>query len=107
MCFIYMPEFNTRKHCETSFCLKQLKLKIGGALRRNKLIPHVEHNALIHSSVFRNFFSQKNIILWCASCFFIVLFLMSQGAQAVGMGKEAQNVPAAAELYKKANDILG
>jgi [acyl-carrier-protein] S-malonyltransferase len=32
---------------------------------------------------------------------------MSQGAQAVGMGKEAQNVPTAAELYKKANDILG
>lgn len=30
-----------------------------------------------------------------------------QGAQAVGMGKEAQNLPAAAELYKKANDILG
>ncbi|KAJ7964260.1 Malonyl-CoA:Acyl carrier protein transacylase [Quillaja saponaria] len=30
-----------------------------------------------------------------------------QGAQAVGMGKEAQNVPAAAVLYKKANDILG
>ncbi|KAE8722758.1 S-malonyltransferase,binding isoform 3 [Hibiscus syriacus] len=30
-----------------------------------------------------------------------------QGAQAVGMGKEAQNVPAAAELYKKANNMLG
>ncbi|XP_019419809.1 PREDICTED: uncharacterized protein LOC109330192 [Lupinus angustifolius] len=30
-----------------------------------------------------------------------------QGAQALGMGKEAQNVPAAAILYKKANDILG
>lgn len=30
-----------------------------------------------------------------------------QGAQAVGMGQEAQNVPAAATLYKKANDILG
>ncbi|KAM7259787.1 hypothetical protein ACFE04_015528 [Oxalis oulophora] len=30
-----------------------------------------------------------------------------QGAQAVGMGKEAQGLPAAAELYKKANDILG
>ncbi|XVF20376.1 hypothetical protein REPUB_Repub11eG0193000 [Reevesia pubescens] len=30
-----------------------------------------------------------------------------QGAQAVGMGKEAQTVPAAAELYKKAYDILG
>ncbi|GMP89816.1 hypothetical protein CsSME_00041211 [Camellia sinensis var. sinensis] len=30
-----------------------------------------------------------------------------QGAQAVGMGQEAQNVPAAANLYKKANDILG
>lgn len=30
-----------------------------------------------------------------------------QGAQAVGMGKEAQAVPAAAELYKKANNILG
>ncbi|KAJ3699560.1 hypothetical protein LUZ61_003265 [Rhynchospora tenuis] len=29
-----------------------------------------------------------------------------QGAQAVGMGKEAQTVPAAAELFKKANDIL-
>jgi [acyl-carrier-protein] S-malonyltransferase len=30
-----------------------------------------------------------------------------QGAQAVGMGKEAQTLPAAADLYKKANDILG
>ncbi|XP_073142727.1 uncharacterized protein [Henckelia pumila] len=30
-----------------------------------------------------------------------------QGAQAVGMGMEAQKVPAAAELYKRANDILG
>ncbi|CAK9164152.1 unnamed protein product [Ilex paraguariensis] len=30
-----------------------------------------------------------------------------QGAQAVGMGKEAQKVPAAEDLYKKANDILG
>ncbi|XP_062086665.1 uncharacterized protein LOC133792752 [Humulus lupulus] len=30
-----------------------------------------------------------------------------QGAQAVGMGKEAQNLPAALELYKTANDILG
>lgn len=30
-----------------------------------------------------------------------------QGAQAVGMGLEAQKVPAAAELYKKANVILG
>ncbi|XP_048140222.1 malonyl CoA-acyl carrier protein transacylase isoform X2 [Rhodamnia argentea] len=30
-----------------------------------------------------------------------------QGAQAVGMGKDAQSVPAAAELYIKAKDILG
>ncbi|XP_039045809.1 uncharacterized protein LOC120185733 [Hibiscus syriacus] len=30
-----------------------------------------------------------------------------QGAQAVGMVKEGQNVPAAAELYKKANNISG
>ncbi|XP_051181712.1 uncharacterized protein [Lolium perenne] len=30
-----------------------------------------------------------------------------QGAQAVGMGKEAINVRAAAELFDKANDILG
>ncbi|XWS53388.1 hypothetical protein CRYUN_Cryun11dG0153100 [Craigia yunnanensis] len=30
-----------------------------------------------------------------------------QGTQAVGMGKEAQSVPDAVELYKKANDILG
>lgn len=32
---------------------------------------------------------------------------MSQGAQAVRTGKEDQNVPAAANLYKKTNDILG
>ncbi|KAL5986135.1 hypothetical protein ACLOJK_028125 [Asimina triloba] len=30
-----------------------------------------------------------------------------QGAQAVGMGKDAQNVEAAAALFQKANDILG
>ncbi|XP_077216542.1 EMBRYO DEFECTIVE 3147 [Tasmannia lanceolata] len=30
-----------------------------------------------------------------------------QGAQAVGMGSSAQNVPAAADLFQKANDILG
>ncbi|KAL0533534.1 hypothetical protein IC582_027567 [Cucumis melo] len=30
-----------------------------------------------------------------------------QGAQAVGMGKESQSVPAAADLFKRANDILG
>ncbi|GJZ09424.1 malonyl-CoA:ACP transacylase, partial [Tanacetum coccineum] len=30
-----------------------------------------------------------------------------QGAQAVGMGQEAQKIPAAAELYSKANEILG
>ncbi|XP_024975087.1 uncharacterized protein LOC112513156 [Cynara cardunculus var. scolymus] len=30
-----------------------------------------------------------------------------QGAQAVGMGQEAQKVPAAAQLYNKANEILG
>ncbi|XP_043712739.1 malonyl CoA-acyl carrier protein transacylase [Telopea speciosissima] len=38
------------------------------------------------------------------SCAFL---FPGQGAQAVGMGMEAQNVPAAANLYKKANDILG
>jgi [acyl-carrier-protein] S-malonyltransferase len=38
---------------------------------------------------------------------FYFIGFISQGAQAVGMGKEAQNVPAAAELYIKANDILG
>ncbi|KAL2899252.1 Malonyl-CoA-acyl carrier protein transacylase mitochondrial, partial [Bienertia sinuspersici] len=30
-----------------------------------------------------------------------------QGAQAVGMGAEAQSVPAAAALFEKANDIMG
>ncbi|ONK67882.1 uncharacterized protein A4U43_C05F4780 [Asparagus officinalis] len=39
-----------------------------------------------------------------ASCAF---FFPGQGAQTVGMGKEAQSVPAAAELFEKANDILG
>eukprot|EP00249_Psilotum_nudum_P018593 c26879_g1_i1 orf=354-1481(+) len=39
-----------------------------------------------------------------ATCCF---FFPGQGAQAVGMGKEAQKVPAAAELFAKANDILG
>lgn len=34
-------------------------------------------------------------------------FFPGQGAQAVGMGAEAQKVPAAADLYSKANDVLG
>ncbi|KAJ8440221.1 hypothetical protein Cgig2_023986 [Carnegiea gigantea] len=38
------------------------------------------------------------------SCAFL---FPGQGAQAVGMGAEAQNVPAAAALFQKANDILG
>jgi [acyl-carrier-protein] S-malonyltransferase len=38
------------------------------------------------------------------SCAFL---FPGQGAQAVGMGSEAQKVPAAAEMYKKANEILG
>ncbi|KAK9159186.1 hypothetical protein Scep_005760 [Stephania cephalantha] len=38
------------------------------------------------------------------SCAFL---FPGQGAQAVGMGKEALNVPAAADLYRKANEILG
>lgn len=33
--------------------------------------------------------------------------ILSQGAQTVGMGVEAQSVPAAADLFKKANGILG
>lgn len=42
------------------------------------------------------------ILLW--SLFFSSL---SQGAQAVGMGKESHSVPAAADLFNRANDILG
>ncbi|XP_021716266.1 uncharacterized protein LOC110684163 [Chenopodium quinoa] len=38
------------------------------------------------------------------SCAFL---FPGQGAQALGMGAEAQNVPAAAALFKKANDIMG
>ncbi|XP_021720972.1 uncharacterized protein LOC110688516 [Chenopodium quinoa] len=38
------------------------------------------------------------------SCAFL---FPGQGAQAVGMGAEVQNVPAAAALFKKANDIMG
>jgi [acyl-carrier-protein] S-malonyltransferase len=37
----------------------------------------------------------------------VFAFFSFQGAQAVGMGKEAINVRAAAELFDKANDILG
>lgn len=37
----------------------------------------------------------------------ISLHFRWQGAQAVGMGVEAQKVPVAAEMYKKANEILG
>ncbi|XP_006828113.2 malonyl-CoA-acyl carrier protein transacylase, mitochondrial [Amborella trichopoda] len=33
--------------------------------------------------------------------------ILSQGAQAVGMGKDAQSVQAGAELFLKANEILG
>ncbi|KAH7429158.1 hypothetical protein KP509_09G033400 [Ceratopteris richardii] len=39
-----------------------------------------------------------------ASCAF---FFPGQGAQAIGMGKEAAKVPAALELFNKAYDILG
>lgn len=42
-----------------------------------------------------------------AQCGVLNYNLNLQGAQAVGMGKDAQSVPTAAELYKKANDILG
>lgn len=45
----------------------------------------------------------KNHKLNIFLCFIIILF---QGAQAVGMGQEAHKVPAAAELYNKANEIL-
>ncbi|KAL8138614.1 hypothetical protein V2J09_004615 [Rumex salicifolius] len=38
------------------------------------------------------------------SCAFL---FPGQGAQAVGMGAEAKNVPSAAALFNKANDILG
>jgi [acyl-carrier-protein] S-malonyltransferase len=38
------------------------------------------------------------LIAECLSC---------QGAQTVGMGAEAQSVPAAAKLFNQANDILG
>ncbi|XP_010921022.1 uncharacterized protein [Elaeis guineensis] len=38
------------------------------------------------------------------SCAFL---FPGQGAQTVGMGVEAQSVPAAADLFKKANDLLG
>ena len=39
--------------------------------------------------------------------FFLSSLSSTQGAQAVGMGKESQSVPAAADLFKTANDILG
>ncbi|KAF3625604.1 hypothetical protein FXO37_30768 [Capsicum annuum] len=38
---------------------------------------------------------------------YFISAILLQGAQAVGMGVEAQKVPAAAELYKRANEIMG
>lgn len=38
---------------------------------------------------------------------YFISSILLQGAQAVGMGAEAQKVPAAAELYKRANEIMG
>lgn len=72
-------------------------------------------------------FLQKNLGHFILSIFVVILFTMAlptsnkwnhihitcicfrflQGAQAIGMGKDAQDVPAAAELYRKAHDILG
>jgi hypothetical protein len=40
-------------------------------------------------------------------CAIISECLQFQGAQTVGMGAEAQSVPAAAKLFNQANDILG
>ena len=49
--------------------------------------------------------SRKHFSLWLLTWSYGRLWV--QGAQAVGMGKEAHTVPAAAALYAKANEILG
>ncbi|GMY12611.1 malonyl CoA-acyl carrier protein transacylase-like [Fagus crenata] len=59
--------------------------------------PDQASKHLVQSALWFNFYSSRSTSV----------FLPKLGAQAVGMGKEAQNVPTAAELYKKANDILG
>lgn len=84
-------------------------------------INYVSHGLLIYSMSRATTWSMKTMTLWVFLCLmfwismwdwaywtFLSFFLFwFQGAQTVGMGVEAQNVNAAAELFKKANDILG
>lgn len=37
----------------------------------------------------------------------MIFFKIIQGAQTVGMGASVQSVPAAADLFQRANNILG
>jgi hypothetical protein len=92
--------------------------EVEGSLDRKKFIGHVEHNVVISFKSFLvfNYFFSQNITVSKLDCSsentlfddaLLFYWFYSQGAQAVGMGKEAQNVPTAADLYMKANDILG
>ena len=50
---------------------------------------------------------ESNAFFFTALFMYVSIFFSFQGAQAVGMGKEALNIRAAAELFDKANHILG
>lgn len=69
-----------------------------------KIETSVANTYIIPKIINNNFCSKKGLNQMPLIHF---IFILLQGAQAVGMGQEAHKVPAAAELYNKANEILG
>ncbi|KAL8147991.1 hypothetical protein AgCh_005355 [Apium graveolens] len=84
------------------------------------LLPSISLHPKTHPASFSNYclkpcktFSKSRVFMSVNDGLFhdykptSAFFFPGQGAQAVGMGMEAQKVPAAAELFTKASEILG